>query len=190
MYFVFKRNGVLPGRWVKSFPYMEDVAWRDGSRFTRPVPTPIEVTLKPINPDSEDHGPDIPEFLESSAPIFSNELLAAMREVGVDNLDTYDVVLVDLGNGERYTTHKAVNIIGAISAADMANSDAIVHTGGPVIDVDFDRLSVDERKARGALIFRLAESTNAILVHEKLRDHLLARGFGHLAFYEPERVAL
>lgn len=190
MYYVFKRNGRLPGRWVEDFPYIDGIRWRKGARFSRPVPTPIEVTLKRIDPNAGDHGPEIPEFLESSAPIFSNDLLAAMREAGVDNLDTYEVVLVDLENQARHSTHKAVNIIGAISAADMSKSDAIINTGGPIIDVDFDRLSVDERKARGALIFRLAESTNAILVHEKLRDALLAKGFGHLAFYEPEQVAL
>jgi hypothetical protein len=113
-----------------------------------------------------------------------------MRTAGVDNLDTYDVVLLDPDSGARLKTHQAVNIIGAISAADMERSDAVVHTGGPIIDVDFDRLAIDERHTYGALIFRLAESTNAILVHERLRDHLLASGFTNLAFYEPESVAL
>lgn len=190
MYYVFKRNGRLPGRWVDDFPYLEGISFTKGSRISATVPQPIEVTLKRIRAGAGDHGPIIPEFMSSDAPLFSNDLIAAMREAGADNLDTYDVVLIDPEDGARYTTHKAVNIIGAISAADMAKSDAIVNTGGPIIDVDFDRLSLDERKARGALIFRLAESTNAVLVHEKLRDHLLAKGFGHLAFYEPEQVAL
>ena len=40
-------------------------------------------------------------------------------------------------------------------------------------------------------MFRLAESTNAILVHESLRDALLEKGFGSdVAFYDLTEVAL
>lgn len=190
MYYVLARNGRLPGRWVDIFPYMKGVRWTRGSRFTTSPPTPIEVTLQPFDPNSADDAPYVPEYLQEDAPLFRTDLIEAMREAGVDNLDVYDAVLIDPDNGARLHTHKAVNIIGAISAADMAKSDAVVHSGGPIIDVDFDSLAVDEKRARGALLFRLAESTNAILVHERLRDHLLAKGFTHLAFYDPAKVAL
>ena len=50
--------------------------------------------------------------------------------------------------------------------------------------------SIDETKTHDALFFRLAESTNAIIVHEQVRDHLLKKGFTDLAFYETEKVAL
>ncbi len=72
----------------------------------------------------------------------------------------------------------------------MTESEATVHPGGAVLDVDFDSLVVDEKRARGALIFRLAESTNAILVHEKLRNCLLAKGFNKLQFLDPKDCAL
>lgn len=40
-------------------------------------------------------------------------------------------------------------------------------------------------------MFRLAESTNAILVHESLRDALIAKGFGDdIAFYDLKEAAL
>ena len=155
-----------------------------------PISQPLEVPLKRLNPNSGDHGPVIPDFLEFDAPLCRTDLIDALHEAGVDNLDMYDAVLIDPDNGARHTTHKVVNIIGAISAADMAKSDAILHTGGPIIDADFDSLTVDEKRARGALLFRLAESTNAILIHETVRDLLLAKGFTNLAFYEPQKVAL
>jgi hypothetical protein len=144
----------------------------------------------PMDPNSADHGPEIPEYFKGKIPVMRDDLIGAMHEAGVDNLDLYNVVLIDPANGARHTTHKAVNIIGAVSAADMEKSEATVHTGGPVIDVDFDSLVVDEPRARGALIFRLAESTNAILVHERLRDHLVARGFTKLRFLDPRECAL
>lgn len=40
-------------------------------------------------------------------------------------------------------------------------------------------------------MFRLAESTNAILVYESLRDALIAKGFGDdIAFYDLKEAAL
>lgn len=191
MYYVLDRFGAVhPCRWVGKYPYIEGANFREGSRFSVPIPKPLEFTLKPLNPDASDHGPEIPEYLKGKIPLFREDLIAALQSGGVDNLDLYDAVILDPDNGKRHTNFKAVNIIGALSVADMGKSEATVHPGGPVIDVDFDSLAIDEKKARGALIFRLAESVNAILVHERLRDHLIASGFGNLEFLEPSDVAL
>jgi len=191
MYYVLDRFGALhPCRWVAKYPYIEGAEFREGARITVPIPQPLEITLKPLNPDADDHGPEIPEYLKGRIPLFRNDFIDALQKGGVDNLDLYDAVIIDPDDGKRHTTHKAVNIIGALSVADMGKSEATVHPGGPVIDVDFDNLVVDEKKARGALMFRLAESVNAILVHERLRDHLIASGFTDLEFLEPSDVAL
>lgn len=80
--------------------------------------------------------------------------------------------------GATFTNYKAVNILGLVAAADMERSVAVVHDGAPSVDVDFDRLVIDEDKTGGRKLFRLAESTNAIIVHASLRDALLERGFG------------
>ena len=82
-----------------------------------------------------------------------------------------------------------MNVIGLIAAADMAQSEATVHPGGALIDVDFDSLVVDEAKTKGAMIFRLAESTNALLVSQRLRDFLVPR-FDDLDFHDPKDIAL
>jgi hypothetical protein len=37
---------------------------------------------------------------------------------------------------------------------------------------------------------RFTESTDAIIVYERVRDFLLKKGFTDLAFYETEKVAL
>ena len=50
---------------------------------------------------------------------------------------------------------------------------------------------VDETATKGIQMFRLAESTNAILVHEELRDVLLEKGFGSdIAFYDFGEAAI
>ena len=192
MYYLLGRSRE-PGRWIDDFPYYEDVDWSFGRSISVPVPDPLECTLKRLNPQSSDHSPHMPAYFVAEAPLFRDDFVEALRAFGVGNIDTYDISITDPDNGQIHTNYKAVNIIGLIAAADMAKSDATVHGDGPpLIDVDFDNLVLDESKIpKGMQIFRLAESTNAIMVHEKLRDFLIKRGFGDdLIFYDPSEVAL
>jgi hypothetical protein len=191
MYYVLDRFGAMnPCRWIGGFPHISGLSWNLGRRHTIPVPDPLEFELKPLNPDASDHGPELPEYFKGHIPLFREDLIVALRDIGVDNLDLYNAVIVDPDDGKKYTNFKAVNIIGVIAAADMGRSSATVHPGGPVIDVEFDGFAVDERKTGGALMFRLAENTSAILMHEKVVDHLLDKGFDKLEFLDPGEVAL
>ena len=185
-----------PHRWIDSYPDMKGLFWTTGRRFSEEIAEPLEIILEPLSddydpddPDSEE-GPDMPDCFLDEIPLLTNALIEALARGGVDNLDTYDAVLIDPETDERHDSYKAVNIIGLIAAADMDASNATVHPGGPVIDVDFDGLVVDESKAGGQLLFRLAESVNGILIHEELKDHLLSEGFDRLVFLETGDVAL
>jgi len=191
MYYVLDRFGAMnPCRWIGRFPHVGGVSWDLGTRNGTTVPEPLEFELKPLDPDASDEGPEMPEYFKGRVPLFRDDLVHALQQAGVDNLELYRAVIVDPDNGQRYTEYKAVNIVGSISAADMARSNATVNPGGPVLDVNFDGFSVDERKARGALMFRLAENTGAILVHESVVDRLLEKGFDKLEFLDPGEVAL
>jgi hypothetical protein len=109
----------------------------------------------------------------------------------VDNLVTYNAAITDPDDGRIHTNYKVVNIIGIVAAADMQNSLATPNPNGPpIIDVDFDRLVIDDAKAGGYLMFRLAESTNGIIVHEHVRNVLLDAGFQDLAFHDTRTIAL
>lgn len=191
MYFILDRFGALhPCRWVEEYPRLEGVSFLTGRRITLPLLDPLEIVLKPLDLYSDDHGAEIPEYLKGSIPLLRRDLIDSLVAGGVDNLDLYDAVLINPDDGSRHTDHKAVNIIGAIAAANLALSDATVHPGGAVIDVDFDRLVLDESRTRGELLFRLAESINGILVHERLKKHLQRSGFENLEFLRPDEVAL
>jgi hypothetical protein len=191
MYYVLDRSWAdHPARVMDDVPFFEDIDFDLGERISARVPQPLRFKLEPLDPNANDVGPDMPEFFDESVPLFREDLIAAMQEAGVDNLDLYDAVIYDPDTKKRYTNYKAVNIIGAIAAADMSKSKATVHPGGPVIDVEFDELVLDETRTGGVLIFRLAEATGTILVHERLRDHLLAKGFTALEFLDPRDVAI
>jgi hypothetical protein len=136
------------------------------------------------NPDNT---PIIHAFYQDLRDGGITDVAAYMRKIGVDDLNAW----IDPNPGLIYTNYKAVNILGLVAAADMSKSIATVHDGIPLIDVDFDELVIDEKKTRGIKMFRLAESTNAILVHESLRDALIAKGFGSdLAFYDLKEAAI
>jgi hypothetical protein len=190
MYFVLERFFAKhPARWIAESPFIRDGSFTLGERIAVQVPDPLRFSLAPLNLNANDMGPDMPEYMKGSIPLFRDDLVKAMRDGGVDNLDLYNAVIIDPDGGTQHTNYKAVNIIGAIAAADMAKSDAVIHTGGPFIDVDFYTLVLDEKRAGDALIFRLAEATSAILVHERLRDHLLSRGYSALEFLNPRECA-
>lgn len=190
MYYLLSDNS-RPRRWVGDTPYFEDIDWWNGSVITAPVPDPLESPLKPYAQFSPDHAQYMSAIIETNPPLWRDDFIQALRDCGIYNFDTYSVAIHDPDDGTVHTNYKAVNVLGLVAAADMEKSIATVHDGIPLIDVDFDELVIDEKKTRGISLFRLAESTNAILVHERLRDCLIEKGFGSdIAFYDLKEAAI
>ena len=174
-----------------SYPRVKGVWWTDGTTLSTPCLTSISIKLKPYDERVSDMGGDLSSLYLTKIPLFKKELVEALHEIGVANFNVYDAELLDVDNGKKYNTHVAVNIIGVVSAADMSKSVYNVPGNTPVIDVEFDKLVIDDRLAKGMLMFRLAENTNTILVHESVKDYLeKTKGFTDIEFYLPEDVAL
>ena len=73
-------------------------------------------------------------------------------------------VLTNPVTGETFENYLAVNVVGLVSCADLAKSDA-----RPLAHVQyFLKLEIDPGKPRDALMFRLAESPMEIIVYEKV----------------------
>lgn len=159
-------------------PQLPNVSWNSGQPIAANVPTPIRLELDPEQP-----GVMVPMFYKGIL-VFSDAMLAALDEAGVDNLDAYDAIIVDPSDGREYTGYKVVNIVGLISCADLSRSNHTAH-GIPLIDVDFDSLTIDASKAHGALMFRLAENVAGIVVHQRVRRYLEQHGIEHLDFCHP-----
>jgi hypothetical protein len=159
-------------------PAIPGVQWVLGQRFSVPIPTPLEITLDP--------GLMMPMFYKGIL-LWSDALIAAVREEAVDNFDTYDAVLLDPSTGKRYTDYKAVNIIGLVAAADLSKSKYSAPSGRPVIDTDFDSVVIDESKTYDLPLFRLAECVTAIVIHENVRKRIESRGIRYLDFVSPEK---
>lgn len=156
-------------------------SWIAGQRFTHPPSEPIEFSLDADYPD------DLLEMDNTDALIVSKRLHTALQEVGVDNLDVYDAIIKHEGTGFISHNYVALNVIGVVTAANLEESDVVGGMPGNLIDVDFNSVVLYEDRAYDVLMFRLAENTNALIVHETVKKQLLSKGFNMLSFLPPER---
>ncbi|HTO88060.1 MAG TPA: DUF1629 domain-containing protein [Thermoanaerobaculia bacterium] len=141
------------------------VPWLMGRRFEKEVPQPIALSLSPRG------GPDMPDVFLTGIPLFSDRLLEAMRKAGADNFDVYSTELADPAKGTIVRHYKAVNIIGKIEAADLKKSTFDPRSEPNLME--FDVLVIDERKVRGANLFRLAENPLRIVISERIQRALV-----------------
>lgn len=155
-------------------------SWSMGRRFSVPPTEPIEFEMMPTHDDQ------LVEFITSNPQLMTKRLLSAFHKAGVDNLDIYETIIRHPVTGFETSDYVAVNIIGLVAAVDMDKSNIVGGNEDGLVDVDFEGLTIDPEKARGLLLFRLAESTNAIVVHESVKNSLLKQGFDMLTFMEPE----
>lgn len=162
-----------------AIPEVEGVdSWMSGEAIAATVPEPLEIEIDPDEPG------DPLEMYELEALIMSERLLRALQEIGVDNLQAYRARLVGPESGRTFENYFLVNVVGAVSCADLELSEYDPPPGRPTISVAFERLVIDEKRTGGTLLFRLAESLSTILVHEKVKLHLESRGFDMLTFDE------
>ena len=153
-------------------------SWMRGLEFTSPPDAPLEVLM-------DGDGIMMPMF-DRGILLFRDDLIKAIESAGVDNLDCYDAVLIDPVANVRYENYRAVNIIGLVAAADLSKSEYSAPSGVPLIDTDFDSVVIDEEKAMGLLMFRMAECLSAIVIHEKVKQHIERAGIPYLDFIQPE----
>lgn len=145
--------------------------WMAGERFDILPPQPVRLTRPPRS------NTVLAEMWQVPLPLMTKRLHDALSAGGVTNLETFPAEIVDTKTNEVNSDYVAFNIVGAIAAMKSkppAGSDLLV---GP---------ELDEKKIGGALLFRLAEAVNAIVVHESIRKTIEAAGINTLTFLEPK----
>ncbi len=173
-----------------------DRRWEAGILFTtddrrdelHPPLTPIRLATEVEETDTPN---EYAELYWNPIPLMSRRLVDALRSAGVDNLQTYETQLdVAAGAvGTRPDRYLAVNIVGRVQAADLARSETNPESTERFISKDFFSLAVDDGKARGLPMFRLAENVSAVLVHAHVRARVEAAGISTLTWLEPEAWA-
>ena len=180
-----------PVRWVgedAQQQYWEDnkISWISGIRFSNGViPNPLVFSFQPVK-NTWDHGPHMPDFLKGAImPILHDDVIEAMLEAGVNNIDIYPTRINDPESGEIFSNFKAINITGLVATADMTRSMPEAHDNTPKVNASFN-----DSKALDVLLFRLTESHNTILVHEKLKDFIEEKGINNIEFHSLDTVAI
>ena len=165
---------------VDMYPTIERDGWLLGERFSTAIPEPLEFTLDDTQPGR------VPDFLDGTIPLMSDRLINALKEAGVDNIDAYRAELRLADGTLASSQYKAINVIGVVSAADMAKSQVAEGFPTELLATSFDSIAIDESKTGGLLLFRLAEAVTTVLVHESVKEHLEQSGFEALGFIPPE----
>jgi uncharacterized protein DUF1629 len=180
-YFVMTCVGVFPTAALGKGPDIDDAPWFHGGLIPAGFSQPLIYTLNPRRP-----GNLCAMYDDKAYPVMRDDLVEALQSVGVDNLQLFGAVIKDPSTGAEHTNYKAFNIVGVVSAANLEKSVLMGTSDSEMIDVDFESLAIDESKAQGHHLFRLAESVNAIIVDEIVKDAVEARGIPGMVFYDPE----
>lgn len=181
MYYLMESFAGLRGQ-PAQLEYEPDDPWRLwtlGERFENPPPEPVLVTIEP-----GDEGIML-DFWDVAISLITKNLANVLTQAGVSNIDFYQAEIREARKGKVHDNYLAFNLIGTVAAADLSKSK-FQAPDGSLISVDFDSLVIDEVKVRGALMFRLAESLNGIVVHESVKNAIEASGIDTLTFIPPE----
>lgn len=178
-YHVMSCPGAWPVRPLKRGPDLH-ANWRDGALVDAPASLPLRYLL-----DDDFEGEPKPMYPESAVPLMRDDVVALLQGCGVDNLQLFDAVVVDGASGRERHDYKAFNLVGLVAAADLPRSTLMPTSPQRLLDMDFEALVVDPARARGQLMFRLAENVSAIVVHERIRAAVEASGLRGFRFAGP-----
>jgi len=136
--------------------------WVNGARFSEPYPDHDIFYIEPCM----GVGNGMPDFFDSAAPIMSDKLLGALKSLGVENYDSYPVILEEKGTGKQWHNYFAVNVIGLVDALDTEKSD--------IEDEDiFHSTVIDENKTMGMPCFRLLNGPTVLMISESVAKPLI-----------------
>lgn len=136
--------------------------WIAGNKFAAPL-NPQTLLLDPK------HGNNFPDFFDTTVPVMSNRLIAFLVNLGVDNMDTYPVVLHNIVSGEDVLSYSAVNVIGCIDATKLESSQYRLRFGKPYFT---GTIVIDNSKVNGSSFFRTLYGPGFIVISQRIADAL------------------
>lgn len=161
---------------MPDLPEEDEDDWMFGQPFTVEPEQPIFVDIR------EDQENLKTLNFYKNPPVATKVFVDALVEAGVDNIVTYDVVLTSQTDPSiTVEGYKAINIIGLVR---VAGPRTVYLTDSLIGDASMENVELKPNSIKGLYIFRLAESMRTIVVHEKVKELLEAKGFGDLIFTE------
>jgi hypothetical protein len=118
-----------------------------------------------------------PHWIGERIPLVSALFIAALREAGVDNFQTFPARLRCLQPAATSAGHVAFNAIGLVDCADrLASVGTLLTDDGPgPRQVDYAELVLSRSRTRDLRMFRLADCAARLLVDDRVMEALLTR---------------
>lgn len=152
------------------------LSWIAGHKFTAPLKPQI-LMLDP------EYGNDFPDFFDSTVPVMSNRLIAFLVNLGVDNMDTYPVVLHNNVSGEDVFGYSVVNVIGCIDAEKLESSQYRLRFGEPYFT---GTIVIDDLKAGDSSFFRTPYGPGFIVISKNIADALKTESWSGILLQKTE----
>lgn len=161
--------------------------WNDGTPLTGVAP-PIELALEPLDTRTSEQSEDLPIIVIGALPLFRVDLVAALEAYGVA-LQAFEVAMHDPDQAEARRDFRVVNVLGVLARDELGNFLGSLTDEGGGTDVGYRAATRTPEPLRG-LHMAWIEDTFTLVVHEGLRDALVAAGFDELVFSPLDEIAL
>ncbi|CAD5373177.1 conserved hypothetical protein [Rubrivivax sp. A210] len=151
--------------------------WVGGVPWAIPVPAPFELTLRQPG--------RLLDFYYAPIPVMRTDLYQALLAAGIDNLVAYPARITNPLTGEVWIDRVVVNVVGRVEAVDRQRSRGERLSDEFDAGEFFDELVIDESRARGVHMFRLAENLSYWVASERVREVVLAHPHHSGAAFSP-----
>ena len=151
------------------------------------VPTlPVPRIIYTMNDDSRmGRMTDHLSLDEAYGLVFSSRLRELLFDLKIENIQYFDLEIVNPETKEVYTDYKIANVVGLVDCVDKKKSDLKYFASGNIKRIR--KLILNENRIpRSAKIFRLSNDVTLPIVHESVKKAFEVAGISGCLFYKVE----
>jgi len=152
--------------------------WMLGRRFRGRVTEPVEAVIK----DDFDEGVLLPFY--TTPQIMTRELCETIRDAGVDNLDVYDAIVSREDGTIVSRDYVAFNVLGVVRRPKSSGTSFDPSNPERIADTRIETLDYAQDGPGELLMFRLCECLGSVVVHQKVKEAIEARGIPNIVFLD------
>lgn len=158
--------------------------WFEGVKFPDPPKSSLNMRIDVDAEDEENLG-GYPDYVSGPIPMVTQRLRQALEGCGVANIEYYPVEIEGAESWEGFPIYFAMNIVGAVAAADPSSKVAL-EAFGPMGATLYDKFLLNTKAVEGLDVFRLAEHLTTVIVSERVKSACEKSGVDTLRFDEIE----
>ncbi|NYZ69986.1 hypothetical protein H0A36_28640 [Endozoicomonas sp. SM1973] len=160
---------------------VHDLSFEEGEKITNTYP---EISLNYEKEPGEVFTDNL-AALGCHGLVINEKIRQKIKELDINNLQYFDLKLIEKNTKKETIDYKIANIIGAVNCLDYDNCDLVLSSTGSILFIEkLAFIDLDEDKLPE--IFRLGEFLPLIVVNDRIKQEFEAEGFTGFVFYRPE----